>query len=306
MIMKQFMNTIPHNDCLDAMRVFDPESIDLGVMSPPYDRLRLYHGYQFDCRKVAGELYRVVKPSGLVVWVVADAVVKGSETGTSFRQALTFMDAGWKLHDTMIYEKNTCSFPANRNGNRYSQTFEYMFVFSKGAPKTAHLLMDKPNKWAGTTNWGTKTDRGKDGQLRAGKDIEPVPEFSPRNNVWRYASAFEKDEAAEDVVASEVRRYVVGGGFGQKDKAAYEHPATFPFQLAADHILTWSEPFEVVLDCFVGSGTTCVAAQRLGRIFIGIDVSRKYCELACRRLGCKIVSVSPVTTPGSAGQRTAK
>jgi site-specific DNA-methyltransferase (adenine-specific) len=296
--MKKFLNSILHSDCLDALPLFEPESVDMGVMSPPYDGLRLYHGYQFDYAKVAAELYRVVKPGGVVVWVVADAVVKGSETGTSFRQALAFKDVGWNLHDTMIYEKNTCSFPANRNGNRYSQTFEYMFVFSKGAPKTARLLVDKPNKWAGTTNWGTNTDRGKDGQLRPKKDIKPVQKFSPRNNVWRYVPAFDKDEAAENVVVSEVRRYVVGGGVGQKDKAAYEHPATFPFQLAADHILTWSEQFDLVLDCFVGSGTTCLAAQRLGRNFIGIDVSRQYCELACRRLGCGIVSVSPVRKAG--------
>lgn len=290
--MNQFLDSILHSDCLDALPLFDPLSIDLGVMSPPYDALRDYHGYQFDCTKVAKELFTVFKPGGVVVWVVADAVVDGSETGTSFRQALTFKDVGWNLHHTMFYEKNTCSFPARRNGNRYSKTIEYMFVFSKGAPKTANLLCDKPNRWAGTTNWGTNTDRGRDGQLRVKKDIRPVQAFSPRNNVWRYVPVFDKDEAAEDVVASEVRRYVVGGGFGQKDKIAYEHPATFPLQLPMDHIRTWSEYGDVVLDCFAGSGTTCLAAQRLGRNFIGIDCSREYCELACRRLRCTLFSIS--------------
>lgn len=259
--------------------------------SPPYDDLRAYHGYDFDCRRIAKALFRVIKPGGVVVWVVADAVVDGSETGTSFRHALIFQSAGFHIHDTMIYEKNTCSFPAKRDGNRYSQTFEFMFVFSKGRPKTANLLCDKPNKWAGTTNWGKNTDRGKDGELRLKPDIKPVKEFSPRNNVWRYVPAYEKDEAAEDVVASEVRRYVVGGGFGQKDPDAYKHPASFPQALAEDHIKTWSNPGDVVLDPMCGSGTTCLAAQSLGRQFIGIDISKKYCELARSRLKCACVSV---------------
>jgi len=214
--MKQFLDSILHNDCVDALSVFEPESIDLTVSSPPYDGLRLYHGFHFNSGHVAKALHRVIKPGGVVVWVVADAIVKGSETGTSFRQALMFQKVGFRLHDTMIYEKNTCSFPARRAGNRYSQTFEYMFVFSKGAPKTANLLVDKPNKWAGTINWGKNTDRGRDGQLRLKKDIKPVEKFSPRNNVWRYVPEFEKDDGGEEVVASEVRRYVVGGGMGQK------------------------------------------------------------------------------------------
>src|ERR1043165_166411 len=289
--MRYFLNKILHGDCLDNLSRFDPASVHLVVTSPPYDDLRDYHGYTFDCPSVAKALYRVLKPGGVVVWVVADAVVDGSETGTSFRQALTFQDVGFRLHDTMIYEKNTCSFPASRDGNRYSQTFEYMFVFSKGKPKTANLLCDKPNKWQGTTNWGKNTDRGKDGQLRQKKDIKPVPYFSPRNNVWRYVPEYEKDEAAEDMVASEIRRYVVGGGFGQKDKSAYKHPATFPQALAEDHILSWSNPGNVVLDCFAGSATSCLAAQRLGRQLIGIDISKEYCELACRRIACACISI---------------
>src|SRR5579872_5709282 len=151
--MKHFLNSILHGDCLDTLPLFEPDWIDLAVTSPPYDGLRDYHGYHFDCVQVAKALYRVLRPGGVVVWVVADGVVDGSETGTSFRQALTFQDVGFRIHDTMIYEKNSCTFPATRNGSRYSQTFEYMFVFSKGRPKTVNLLCDKPNKWAGTSNW---------------------------------------------------------------------------------------------------------------------------------------------------------
>jgi site-specific DNA-methyltransferase (adenine-specific) len=292
-MMSYLLNKILHGDCLDNLSLFEPACVHLVVTSPPYDDLRDYHGYKFDCSQVAKALYRVLKPGGVVVWVVADGVENGGETGTSFRQALTFQDVGFRLHDTMIYEKNTCSFPARRDGNRYSQTFEYMFVFSKGKPKTANMLCDKPNKWKGTTNWGKNTDRGKDGQLRQKKDIKPVKDFSPRNNVWRYVPEYEKDEAAEDTVASEVRRYVVGGGFGQKDKSAYKHPATFPQALAEDHIKTWSKPGDVILDPMCGSATVCLAAQGLARNFIGIDISREYCELATRRLDCACISFRP-------------
>ncbi len=291
--MRQYLSKILHSDCVDALSRVDPDCIDLTVTSPPYDALRDYHGYRFDCPAIASALYRVTKPGGVVVWVVADAVIDGSETGTSFRQALTFQDIGFWLHDTMIYEKNTSAFPANRKGNRYSQTFEYMFVFSKGRPKTANLLCDKPNRWAGSTNWGRNTDRGRDGQLRHKPDIKPVHDFSPRNNIWRYVPQYEPDETAEDVVTSEVRRYVVGGGIGQKDKSAYSHHATFPQALAKDHILTWSRPGDVILDPMCGAGTTCLAAQRLDRHFLGIEISREYCELAARRLGCVCISLRP-------------
>ena len=145
-------------DCLDTMRQMDDGCIDLTVTSPPYDNLRKYNGYRFDFENVAKELYRITKDGGIVVWVVGDATIKGSETGTSFRQALYFIDCGFNLHDTMIYEKNSSAFPAARGSKRYTQIFEYMFVFSKGKIRdNITLLCDKPNKWAGHTNWGNNT-----------------------------------------------------------------------------------------------------------------------------------------------------
>ena len=233
------------------------------MTSPPYDQIRKYNGYTFSYKTVISQLYRITEPGGVVVWVVADQVINGSESGSSFKQALYFKEQGFLLHDTMIYDKNTCSFPARRNGNRYTQIFEYMFVFSKGKPKTANLICDKENRWKGSVNWGRKTQRGKDGRLVTTEKIRPVPAFSPRNNVWRYT---------------------VGGGFGQKDKTAYKHPATFPLQLAIEHIESWSAPGNVVLDCFVGSGTTCIAAKLLERNYIGVDISPEYCRLARERL----------------------
>lgn len=256
-----------HGDCLERMKEIPDGSVDLTVTSPPYDDLRSYNGNnelwnEQVWKNVITELYRVTKQGGVVVWVVGDATVNGSETGTSFRQALWAMECGFNLHDTMIYEKNTSSFPASSKSNRYTQIFEYMFVFSKGKPK-ANLIKDKENKWAGYTNWGKNTQRNKDGELVQTEDIKPVPQFSPRNNIWRY---------------------VVGGGFGAKNKIAYKHPATFPEKLAKDHILSWSNKGDTVLDCFMGSGTTGAMAIETCREFIGIELDSGYFDIGAERM----------------------
>ena len=249
-------------NCQEVMASFPDGCIDLVVTSPPYDNIRDYKGYVFGeevFKEIVCQLYRVMAPGGVVVWVVGDAVIKGGESGTSFRQALGFMAGGFKLHDTMIYEKNTSSFPARRTGKRYTQIFEYMFVFCKGKIKTGNMICDKPNKWAGHTNWGKNTHRGKNGELVASGNIKPVPDFSPRNNIWKYN---------------------VGKGFNSKDKESHQHPAIFPEKLAEDHILSWSNEGDVVMDCFAGSGTTCKMAKKNGRRYIGIDASEEYCVLA--------------------------
>ena len=257
-----FVNKIINEDSEKALKKLPPNSVDLTVTSPPYDDIRDYKGYNFSdatLNNIIRELFRVTKLGGIVVWVVGDSTINGSESGTSFRQALKFMESGFKLHDTMIYEKNTSSFPAKRTGNRYTQIFEYMFVFCKDKIKTSNLICDKPNKWAGHTNWGKNTNRLKNGELQETSDIKPVPDFSPRNNIWKYN---------------------VGKGFNSSDKESHEHPAIFPEQLAEDHILTWSNENDVVLDPFSGSGTTCKMAKKNKRNFIGIDISEEYCKLS--------------------------
>ena len=245
-------------DCVSLMRELPEASIDLTVTSPPYDDLRTYNGFTFDYKPVVQELYRLTKPGGIVVWVVGDATKNGSESGSSFRQALYFMDVGFKLHDTMIYEKNSSAFPAARTSKRYTQIFEYMFVFCKGKIRNdIALLADKPNKWAGHTNWGNNTQYDKDGNLKQTNNIKPVPEFSLRNNIWKYSVGF-------------------------NDKTG--HPAVFPEQLAQDHILSWSNEGDVVLDPFMGSGTTAKMAILNNRHYIGFDVSQEYCDIARERI----------------------
>lgn len=237
------MYKIMCGDCAKVMQDLKANSVDLVVTSPPYDNLRDYNS-EFDVDAIAKELMRILKDGGVVVWVVGDATIDGSETGTSFRQALTFMDAGFNLHDTMIFEKNSSTYPANAKSNRYTQIFEYMFIFSKGKPKTHNLICDKQNLWGGCKDFSGKLKR-------------PVPDFSPRTNIWKCVTSF-------------------------NDRT--EHPAPFPEQLALDHIKTWSNEGETVLDPFVGSGTTGKMAILANRNFIGIDISKEYCEIATKRI----------------------
>jgi site-specific DNA-methyltransferase (adenine-specific) len=169
------IDTIHNENCLITMVAMANGCIDLVVTSPPYDDLRTYEGYSFDFEAIAAELYRVIKPGGVIVWVVGDATKEGSESGTSFKQALHFMSLGANLHDTMIYEKNSSTFSAKPDSNRYTQIFEYMFIFSKGKPQ-ANLICDKPNKWAGFKDY-------------SGNMTNPVREYGVRPNIWRYITS---------------------------------------------------------------------------------------------------------------------
>lgn len=256
-------NKLICGDSSSILNELEAGCIDLTVTSPPYDGLRTYNGYSFDFEAIAKELYRVTKDGGVVVWVVGDATKNGSESGSSFRQALYFKEVGFNLHDTMIYEKNGSAFPSHKDGVRYTQIFEYMFVFSKGTPKTHNLIIDKPNRWAGFSNFGKPSHYLKDGtKIQSEKKNKPTPDFSARNNIWRYNN---------------------GHGYSTKDKT--NHPAIFPEDLARDHILTWSSKGDWVLDPFVGSGTTGKMAKVFGRNFIGIDISQEYIDSARLRIG---------------------
>ena len=253
------INQIICGDCVEVMKSWPDECIDLTVTSPPYDNLRDYRGYTFDFESIARELYRVTKPGGVVVWVVGDATINGSETGTSFRQALYFKDVcGFNLHDTMIYQKDTCSFPET---NRYYPSFEYMFVFSKGTPKTVNLIRDRKNLYSGDTVHGSY--RQKDGTLKKRRKGKIIQKLGVRFNIWEYST---------------------GKYHYTRDEIAFQHPAIFPEQLAADHIISWSNPGDIVLDPMCGSGTTCKMALKLGRRFIGIDIAEEYCEIARKRV----------------------
>lgn len=253
-----------NGDCLEMMKQIPNGSIDLTVTSPPYDNLRTYNGnidqWNFEKFKaVANELYRVTANGGVVVWIVADATINGSETGTSFSQALYFKECGFNLHDTMIYAKKSV-FAHDPRNRRYKQCFEYMFVLSKGKPKTYNELKDKPNKTAGKKTCGNK-GRTINGTSRKGTAYV-TGEYQARFNIWEYMT----------------------GRCSAKDRIAFEHPAIFPEKLAHDHIVSWSNQGDTVLDCFMGSGTTGVACVNTGRDFIGIELDPGYFKIAKERI----------------------
>lgn len=251
------MNEIIQGDCLEVMKTFEQGSIDLTVTSPPYDNLRDYKGYSFDFDGIAKELFRITKEGGVVVWVAGDATIKGSETGTSFKQAIYFKEIGFNLHDTMIWSKQTFT-ATGALKTRYAQTFEYMFVFSKGKVKTFNPIKDKPNKSFGKKIHGSVTQ--KDGSMKlVTTNGNLIPEFGQRFNVWN--------------VNTEVSNSLRCG-----------HPAPFPEKLAEDHILSWCNEGDTVLDPMCGSGTTLKMAKKNNRNYIGIEVSEEYCKIAQERL----------------------
>jgi site-specific DNA-methyltransferase (adenine-specific) len=244
------MVDLRQGDCREVLGTLADNSIDLTVTSPPYDNLRTYNGFTFDFEGIARELYRVTKPGGVVVWVVGDATVKGSETGTSFRQALYFRDVcGFNLHDTMIWQKPNAMPQVDKS--RFCQSFEYMFVLSKGKPKCAN-----PRKTAtrhSGKSW-TRTDNNEQSICGDGKHVI----------------------GAERIAFNIVSVAVGGANFG--------HPAVFPEPIARDHILSWSNEGDTVLDPFLGSGTTGKMALQHGRKFVGIEISPEYLAIATRRI----------------------
>lgn len=253
------LNKIYNENCLDTMGKMPDDFIDLTVTSPPYDNLRDYNGYSFDFENIARELFRITKIGGVVVWVVGDATIEGSETGTSFKQALYFKECGFNLHDTMIYEKDASPFPCN---SRYTNQFEYMFIFSKGKPITINLIKDKINTEGGNIKKNV-SNRMLNGEInKTGKDVIINP-YGVRGNIWRYGIGFNKTT---------------------KDKAAFKHPAMYPELLAHDHIRSWSVELDLVYDPFMGSGTTAKMAHLLNRDWIGSEISKEYTELANKRL----------------------
>ena len=267
------LNKIYNEDCLVTLSNIDDNTIDLTVTSPPYDDLRTYNnhisgkktefnGYSFDFENIAKELYRTTKEGGVVVWVVGDGTEKGSETGTSFRQALYFKEIGFNIHDTMIYMKNNFSNPSS---NRYHQIFEYMFVLSKGKPKTFNSIKDRKNVYGGQVgSWGKNTSRQVDGTMVERKK-KVIEEYGQRYNVWTFKTSKN----------------------GQEDEIAYQHPAIFPTQLVKDHIISWTNSGDLVFDPFMGSGTTARAAIQTERSYLGSEISKEYHDICVKRLEVK-------------------
>lgn len=255
--------TIYHGDNREVLPGL--QQVEFILTSPPYDGLRQYGTYSWDFQTTSFLLAEKMHEGAVLVWVVGDETVDGSESGSGFKQAIYFKETlGLNLHDTMIYQKGEAfiSSPV-----RYNAAFEFMFVFSKGKIKTVNLIRDRKNLWSG--NYGHGTKRQKDGSMRP-RVLGSAAEYGARTNIWKY-----------------------GTGLGKStDQAfAHEHPAIFPDALAKDHITSWSSPGDTVLDCFAGSGTTLRAAKELGRKAIGIEIEERYCEIAAKRLQQEVLAI---------------
>lgn len=250
-----------NGDCIEVMQdlISKGVKVDLTVTSPPYDNLRTYNGtceWNFDIfKKVAQCLYDITKDGGVVVWVVGDATINGSETGTSFRQALYFKENGFNLHDTMIYAKTN---PIPQNHNRYEQSFEYMFVFSKGKPNKFNPILESTKNAGKIFNWGNRKTIMDKNQCRRDRCDDYI-------------------KVNANKIKSNIFFYTIGG-------IKTGHPAVFPEQLANDHIISWSNENDLVLDCFMGSGTTGKMAVLNNRRFIGIEKVKEYFDISKRRI----------------------
>lgn len=247
------LNKIYNEDCLITMSKIPNNFVDLTVTSPPYDDLRTYNGYSFPFEDIAKELYRVTKKGGIIVWVISDQTKNGSESGTSFRQALFFKEIGFNIHDTMIYKKKRI---VPLTHNRYEQGFEYMFVFSKEKPKTFNPIMIDCI-YAGTENWGKPSFHKTNSSGLVSVDKKKINDKKQKDNVWEFLSAKEN---------------------------VYKHPAPFPEQLANDHIISWSNEGDLVYDCFIGSGTTAIISIKNNRNYIGSEISKEYFDKAMERI----------------------
>lgn len=238
------------------------ERVDLTITSPPYDSLRSYLGYAFDFDIIAKELYRITKNGGAVVWVVGDQTIKGSETGTSFKQALYFKEIGFNLHDTMIY----CNTGLTLNHNRYEQEFEYMFVFSRGHLTTFNPIKI-PCQWYGKESDRTGQTMRRHNEIykkaRSGKRRSNIKPEKIKGNIWKYHTGYAKSS---------------------KDKIAFEHPAIFPEALAFDHIMSWSNEKNIILDPMCGSGTVPKMCERLNRRWLACEIAEEYCEISAKRI----------------------
>jgi len=254
-------------DCLEVMKEIPDGVVDLTVTSPPYDDLRTYNGYSFDFENVAKELFRITKKGGVVVWVVADATKNGSESGTSFKQALYFMQCGFNLHDTMLYMKNQI---VPLTHNRYEQAFEYMFVFTKDKLCTFNPIMEECKTKGTSTKHRTFYQTNKQNEPSIGNKNGAVSDFKQKSNAWFYS----------------------------KTKGIKGHPAQFPIALACDHIISWSNEGDLVFDPFGGSGTTAAMAQALNRKWVTCEISEEYANKAVER----ILNHTPEAKPDSSIQ----
>ena len=241
-------------NAVDVLNNIPKNIVDLTITSPPYEDLRNYNGYTFNAQSMLESIFNVTKEGGVCVWVVGDKI-NGGRSLVSFEHAFLAKKCGFIVHDVMIYQKKNTPF---MRSNAYTNCYEFMFIFSKGKPSTFNPLK-MPTKRSGmeTAVFNKKSDA-----INKKRPVELKKEKT-KPNIWQYA---------------------VGLGGSTSDKIAFKHPAVFPEKLAEDHVLSWSNEGDLVLDPMCGSGTTCKVAKRNNRHWIGIDISEEYISIAKDRM----------------------
>lgn len=253
------LNSIICGDAADILKRIPSDSIDLVVTSPPYDDLRNYNGYSVDLHIVGTQLYRVLKNGGIVAMVIQDSTKNYGKSLTSFRTIVDWCDnIGFKLFETCIYHKNGTEGAWWKN--RFRVDHEYMPIFLKG-DKPQYFNKEPlkiPSKHGGKVMSGSG-NRRTDGTTTpiVRREINPM---KCRGTVWDYLMA------------------------GDKNPLKRKHPAVFPDKIPFDFIQCFCPEEGVVLDPFVGCGSTAVMAKVLDRNYIGIDISKEYCDLAEERI----------------------
>ena len=246
-------------DCVEGIKKLPDESIDLMITSPPYDGIRKYNGFNYDLHATGKEIYRVLKDGGIAVMVIQDQTKNFGKTLTSFKMIIDWCDnIGFKLFETVIYKKH------GGEGAWWTKRFrvdhEYMPIFLKGERpqyfNKEHLKI--PSKHGGKTMTGCAT-RLTNGKTLKSKKVT-INLMKCRGTLWNYTTC------------------------GDGSRLKHQHPATFPNKIPFDFIECFCPKKGVVIDPFIGSGTTALAAIELERNYIGFDISKEYCDLAKKRI----------------------
>ncbi|QPJ86789.1 site-specific DNA-methyltransferase [Serratia marcescens] len=261
-------------DCLAMLRVMNDDSVDLVVTSPPYadQRKSTYGGISADnyvdwFTPIAQELLRVLKPSGSFILNIKEKAVSGERHTYVLELILKMRELGWYWTEEYIWHKKN-SFPG-KWPNRFRDSWERCLHFTKNKKFAMY------------------------------QDAVMVPMGDWKNSRLKKLSSTDKtrDESS------------VGSGFGKKienwvgKEMAYptnvlhmatecgnkSHSAAFPEALPEWFVKLFTRKGDVVLDPFSGSGTTIKVSERLGRIGIGSEVLKEYCQISAERIGLKEV-----------------
>lgn len=246
-------------ECVEGMEMLPDDCVDLVVTSPPYDAVRKYNGFAFDLHQTGAQIHRVLKDGGIAAMVIQDQTKDFGKSLTSFRTIIDWCDSfGFKLFECVIYRKNGSEGAWWKH--RFRVDHEYIPLFLKG-DRPAYF--DKqplrvPSKHGGKVMSGSgnrRTDGATNGTVR--REINAT---KCRGTIWNYLMA------------------------GDKNPLKRKHPAVFPDAIPSDLIQCFCPPGGIVLDPFIGSGSTAVQALKHERHFIGFDISQEYCDLCNQRL----------------------